>query len=416
MAYASTLDISRDRARAGRLLGSLLGFQGVLSVLTLALCLGIARLLYDGVIWAAVVVLSVDLLLKGLKSTLRWLLKGLQRFGAEALSLLAERAAILLFAGAALLTSQGVLGFVLVFALVRIVDVSALSLWIHARVLPLRPAFDPALWRELFRKGLPFAYAGLVITLIFQVDAVILEALRGPTEVGWYRAPTLILEGLTLIPRIFSFALIPTMAALYRDQPARVTSLFGRGAKYLLLAGLPIGVLGLLASDQLVALLFGAGYGASVAVSRVVLPAAVFMFLSNFAETTLACVDRWRSILVASTVALALNVALNFAWIPREGYLGSAHATLVTEAAYFVMAAAALARHGHGISWLAVAARPILASLAFGAVLWATLGLGLIASSAIAALTLGAAALALGTFDRAELDALRSLFARALGR
>jgi O-antigen/teichoic acid export membrane protein len=409
MAYAATLDISRDRSRAQALLGNLLGFQAALSALTLVLCLGIARLLYDGVIWIAVVVLSVDLLLKVLKGTLRWLLKGLERFGAEALSLLTERLAILVFASAALLTGQGVLGFVLAFAALRIVDVAALALWIHARVLPLRPAFDPAAWRALLRKGLPFAYAGLVITLIFQVDAVILEALRGPAEVGWYRAPTLILEGLTLVPRVFGFALIPTMAALYRERPETVTALFARGSKYLLLAGLPVGVFGVLASHQLVPLLFGSGYGASVAAARVLLPAAAFMFLSNFAETTLACVDRWRSILVASTLALALNVALNLAWIPRRGYMGSAYATLATEAAYFLMTAAALARHGHGISWLGVAARPVLASAAFAAVLSTTSGLGLLWSTALAGLTLVAATLALGTFDRAELEALRAL-------
>ena len=48
-------------------------------------------MLYEDVTWIAVLVLSLDLVLKVLKSTLRWLLKGLERFGAEALSLLLER-------------------------------------------------------------------------------------------------------------------------------------------------------------------------------------------------------------------------------------------------------------------------------------------------------------------------------------
>jgi O-antigen/teichoic acid export membrane protein len=415
MAYASTLDISRERSRAERLLGGLLGFQALLSALTLVLCLAIAHRLYAGVIWSAVVVLSLDLLLKGLKNTLRWLLKGLERFGAEAVSLLAERVAILLVATLALLQGRGVLGFVLAFAAVRLVDVVALSAWVHARVLPLRPAFDPPLWRELFRKGLPFAYAGLVITLVFQVDAVLLSSLRGPREVGWYRAPTLILEGLTLVPRIFSFALIPTMAALHREHPRQVTSLFARGVKYLLLAGLPVAALGVLASERFIPLLFGDEFLASIAVSRVLLPAAAFMFLSNFAETTLACVERWRSIVVASSVALLLNVALNLAWIPRDGYMGSAWATLVTEAAYFAMTVAALARHGHGVNWLAVSTRPLLAASVFALLLWASLGLGLVAATLLASISFAAVALALGSFDAAEFAALRDLARRLRG-
>ncbi|PYQ43422.1 MAG: hypothetical protein DMF77_09950, partial [Acidobacteria bacterium] len=77
MSYASTLAISRDRSQAQRLVGGLLGFQAVLSLLTIALCLGIGATRYAGVTWFAVVVLAFDLVLKSVKSTVRWLLKGL---------------------------------------------------------------------------------------------------------------------------------------------------------------------------------------------------------------------------------------------------------------------------------------------------------------------------------------------------
>ena len=57
-----------------------------------------------------------------------------------------------------------------------------------ARVLSLRPSRDFSLWWDLLRKGVPFAYAGVVITLFFQVDAVMLEAFRGLHELGIYGA------------------------------------------------------------------------------------------------------------------------------------------------------------------------------------------------------------------------------------
>ena len=62
MAYASTLAISRDRSLAAkRLAGGLLGFQAVLSVFTLALCLGLGRAHYEGVTWTRCSILSLDL-------------------------------------------------------------------------------------------------------------------------------------------------------------------------------------------------------------------------------------------------------------------------------------------------------------------------------------------------------------------
>jgi O-antigen/teichoic acid export membrane protein len=412
MSYASTLAISRERSLAARLVGNLLGLQALLSFATLLLCLGIGARLFSGVTWTAVLVLSFDLVLKAVKSTLRFLLKGLERFGTEAVSLLLERALILALGALALRAGYGVLGFVLVFALVRSLDTAALFAYVHRRVVPLRLGADTALWRELFLKGLPFAYAGAMIVLFFQIDQVLLEQLRGPLEVGFYAAPVRVLEGLTLVPRILGYALIPTMAALYPQALESVTGLYARGSKYLLVAGLPIGAFGAVSAEPLMRFLFGDAYAPSAAAARLLIPSAAFMFLSNFGETTLACVNRWGTIVAVSTLCLVLNVVLNLCWIPRYGYVGAAWATLATEAAYFAAGAIALRAYGHRIGWLRLLLRPVLATLAFGLVLWAARGWALLLASVLATLVFAAATLLLGVWDRKEWEALRGLLRR----
>jgi len=409
MAYASTLSISRDPAQAGRLTGGLLGFQVFLSAATLALCLGLGHSLYTGVTWLAVAVLSFDLILKSVKFTLRFLLKSLELFAAESLSLLAERAGILTFGAWVLRDHKGLVAFALVFLTVRLVDVAGLWAYVHARVVPLRPSADRTLWLGLLRKGLPFAYAGLVMTLIFQLDAVLLDQLRGPEEVGWYRPPTFVLEGLTLVPRILGYALIPIMASLHVTEPRLVTALYSRGCKYLLLVGLPIGVFGWLASDRFLPFLFGTAYGASITASRILLPAAVLMFLSNFSETTLACIDRWRWIVAASTAALLLNVVLNLLWIPAQGYLGASRATLATEAFYLVATAVAVAASGHRIAWPSLVIRPLAAAGIFGLALWLGREWPLVLSSALASCAWLGATFVLRVWDQKERAALDEL-------
>jgi len=412
MSYASTLAISRDPSIASRTASNLLGFQAVLSVLTLVVCLGLGRTLYEDVTWTAVVVLSVDLVLKVLKATLRWLLKAMERFGTEAVSLLLERTAILVLGTISLATGGGVVGFVLAFAIVRVFDTAGLTAYMNARVLPLRVAFDGRVWVQLFRRGLPFAYAGLMITLFFQVDAVMLEAMRGSREVGWYRAPVLVLEGLTLVPRVLSYALIPTMAALHATNAAAVTGLYRRGCKYLMLVGLPIAAFGALAPGPFVSFLFGHEYGPSVAAAQWLLPAAAFMFLSNFGETTLACVNRWGTIVVVSTGCLLLNVALNLMWIPVYGYRGAAWATFATEVAYFILGAVALSVHGHRIHWPTLAARPVMATVVFAAVLYASRSWPPLVSAILACAAFAAATVVLRVWDRQERDLILDMFRR----
>ena len=413
MAYASTLAISRDRSLAERLTGGMLAFQAVLSVITLAACLLAGRRLYEGVAWAAVAILSVDLIFKSLKGTFRWVLKAQERFDVEAVSLLAERALLLGLGVAVLASGRGVVALCVVFAAVRLLEAVALAGYIHWRVLPLRPRYDPALWGDLLRKGLPYAYAGAMITLIFDVDAVLLEAMRGATEVGFYRAPVQVLGGLTLIPRVIGYAFIPTMAALHVSSPGTVSELYRRGSKYLLVAGLPIAAFGVLESPRFVQALFGPDYAPSAPAARFLLPAAVFMFLSNFGETTLACINRWRSIVVVSTLTLALNIGLNLLWIPRHGFLGSSWATLATEAAYFALGAAALRAYGLRAAWFASAARALAATAAFAATLWVGRGLPLLAVSMLASLVFVAATFALGVWDEKERALLAGWWRRA---
>jgi O-antigen/teichoic acid export membrane protein len=411
MSYASTLRVSRDRTLAGRIFGSLLGFQAVLSVLTLALCLGMGRALFGGVTWFAVAVLSADLVLKSVKSTLRWLLKGFEMFGAEAASLLLERSALLVLGIWSLRAGWGVAGFVLVFAAVRLVDSFGLLAWIDTRVLRVRPTYDGGLWWDLFRRGLPFAYAGAMITAFAQVDAVMLEKMRGPTEVGFYGAPVRVFEGLTLVPRILGYALIPTLAALHHQGSPAVSELYRRGCKYLVIAGLPIAAFGVIGAGPFVLALFGADYAPSIPAARILIPAAAFMFLSNFGETTLACIDRWGTIVVVSTVALALNVGLNLLWIPSHGYLGAAASTLATEAAYFLMTAAALRAYGHPARWLSLLVKPIAATAVFGVVLWWLLPVSSLLASLAASAAFAGATVVLGVWDARAWRALVSAWA-----
>jgi O-antigen/teichoic acid export membrane protein len=415
MAYASTLEISRDRSLAGRLIGGLLGLQGVLSLVTVIACLALGSLIFQGGVRTAALLLSLDLVFKSLKATLRWLLKGLERFGVEALSLLLERGLLLAVCSAVLRAGGGLLGFVVAFTGIRVLDASGLFGYIHARVVRLRPAVDRPLWRELFRKGLPFAYAGAAITLFSQLNQVLLEQMRGAAEAGFFAAPARLVEGFTLVPRILSYALIPTMAALFPTDPGAVTRLYARGVKYLLVLGLPVALVGLLASPELMRLLFGAEYAASAAASRILLPATAFMFLSNFGETTLACISRWRSIVIIATFCLVLNVALNLLLIPRLGYVGAAWATLLTETSYFALGAAALALHGHPIDWRRVGWRPFAAAGVSGLVFLLAQPAGFGVATGGAAVMYVLATLGLRVFDAQEFALARALARNPLG-
>jgi O-antigen/teichoic acid export membrane protein len=416
MAYASTLAISRQTSLASRLGSNLLGFQLVLSALTVGLCLSLGRLLYgapkEHVVWIVVIVLSADLVLKTIKGTLRWLLKGLQHFGTEAASLLLERAALLVLGLLCLRKGYGVVGFALVFLIVRLPDTLGIWAWVDTFVVRLRPAMDRRLWKELLLKGIPFAYAGVMVSLLFQVDKVLLEKIQGTTETGFYGIPVQVLEGLAFVPRVLSYAFIPTMAALWARSPGEVTGLYRRGLKYLLLIGLPIAAFGIVASDSFIPFVFGERYGPSVPLSRLLIPVALFMFVSNFSETTLFCINRWRTLVLVSTLAFIVDVAMALALIPAHGAMGAAWARVAGEGSYALMTAGAVAVAGHRPGWLTLVVRPLACALPFALALHGLLAHGLLLASGVASLVWVVATFVFGVWDLTEWDLAARLLKR----
>ena len=89
--------------------------------------------------------------------------------------------------------------------------------------------------------------------------------------------------------------------------------------------------------------------------------------------------------------------------------MGAAWATLLTEAAYFAMTAAALAAYGHNAGWLRLLLRPALATAVFTLVLWLGRGLPLLVSSVLASLAFAATTFALGVWDAKERELMRGL-------
>ena len=175
MSYASTLAISRDRSRgASGWWADLLGFQAVLSVVTLALCLGIgARAATTASPGSRSSCCPSTSSSRRSSPRCAGCSRASSASGRRRSRCCVERTLLLVLGVAVLAAGRGVRGL-----RARLRGRAPRRhrrprrLRARAACCPSRPAFDPPLWGELLRKGLPFAYAGAMITLFFQVDTV----------------------------------------------------------------------------------------------------------------------------------------------------------------------------------------------------------------------------------------------------
>jgi O-antigen/teichoic acid export membrane protein len=182
------------------------------------------------------------------------------------------------------------------------------------------------------RASLPFFLLTALGIAHFKVDALLLFALATPTAVATYEAGYKLFE-------VSRFVVRPTATVFYPLS----AELAGRGdwegfartlRRLLVLAGgvaAAISLAVLVAAGLIVRLVWGAAYGDTAAVLRILYLAVPPLYLGFIATFLAGALHREGAAARVLALCLAANVALNLFAIPRWGPLGAAWTTLITE-------------------------------------------------------------------------------------
>ncbi len=177
----------------------------------------------------------------------------------------------------------------------------------------------------------------LTLLMLLRLDAVMVQAMRGETEAGYYSAAVRISEVGYFIPMLLAGFMLPPLmqrkelgAPDYRD---RLADYFGIS----LACTLPIALGIVCTSDWLVRLLFGSAY-LPAAPMLTVHAWALIPFALGIVRTQYLTIEGklWANI-PAVVAALIINIALNWLWIPEHGGLGAAWATLIAYSAAWMV-------------------------------------------------------------------------------
>ncbi|MFH1332019.1 MAG: flippase [archaeon] len=178
--------------------------------------------------------------------------------------------------------------------------------------------------RELFYYSLPLVLSGLCIILIASIDSWIIGFFRNASEVGIYNAALPTAQLLYTVPSIILILFLPVLSELYaKNDTQAFASVYKTVTKWIFFVNLPLTILFLLFSKDILGVLFGPDY---------VSGALPFMFLSigflanslfMTSERMLMVVKRTRFILFSYLVVLVVNALLNLYLVPKYGIVGA---------------------------------------------------------------------------------------------
>jgi len=343
MGVWTTRALARDRTRAPVIVATALRLRLLASLPYLAVVAIAAGLAGPGDTRRALALLGLAALVNAFIDYLLAIFRGFERLADEA-HLNVARALLIAAGGLGALAVHRTVGALAAGLLAGMAGSGLYGLRLLRRNYGLDAGtsrFDRELWRAAAGEALPLWLATLFSLLYFKGDVVILKVFAGNAEVGAYSAAYKIFEGLMIVPSVVLAATFPPLARA-KDDPERQRRWEIALATLLLALGTAVALAVYLASDRVVALIYGAGFARAAPSLRVLAVALPILFLNFGLTHFLIARDLERRNLLFAALMLVVNVSANLMLIPRFAGPGAACATLVTEVALTICCVIAL--------------------------------------------------------------------------
>lgn len=331
-----TRNVARDRSVAAHLVSHVFGVKLLLSAGGLAAITLLALVLRpEADVRLACVLLGISAVLRSYLLTARHLLNGLERFGLDSVVLVSDRLLLLVLGLAALAAGYGVLGLSVAFVVGRATAFTLAYTIARTQVGALTVGVDRTEWRTLLRAAAPFGLFIAVLNLYSYVDTVMLGVMRTDAETGLYSAAYRVYEGIVSLASVMGTVAGPQLARQFLVDRARHAWLTRYAVGGALIAALPIAIVTVLTAPWILAMLFGAGFGAGTAVLRILAVGLVCVFPLQVMHAVAISVNEERVLIRAATAGCVAKIVLNMALIPVWGIVGAALSTVASEAASF---------------------------------------------------------------------------------
>jgi O-antigen/teichoic acid export membrane protein len=179
------------------------------------------------------------------------------------------------------------------------------------------------------QQSLPFALTNLLWVAYFNVDLIILSALRSNVEVGEYSGVYRLVAMTFILGSSIASSFTPALfAAAGTAEHAATTR---RLMRLLVSTGALVALVFVLFAPWFLSVIMGAAYVEAAPLARVLGVAAFFRMINFGWSTALTTAGRHNTRIAVETALLVLNVVLNLLLIPALGAMGSAIAALGAE-------------------------------------------------------------------------------------
>jgi O-antigen/teichoic acid export membrane protein len=228
------------------------------------------------------------------------------------------------------------------------VGTSLLFIFTVALVLRLRVLADrrlsPSLQvvREFGGFGLKAYSSALISFLVLRLDLLLVEQFQGLTAAGYYSIAVAIADLVYMLPVVVGMLLFPRLSRI--ESPLKQALLARSVALRTAAIMIPLVIVAGVLASPAIELLYGSEFTPATPALLWLLPGIAALSVHTIVMNYCAALGNPRVILIAPTIGLVVNLALNLVLIPPYGIVGASLSSTIAYSLMLAISAAYLIR------------------------------------------------------------------------
>ncbi len=324
-------EIARDKSILHKFVGNALFCKFFFSALTIALiCIVINLMNYPDITKDVVYVFSCVVVLYSFIAFFNSVFRGIEKMEYETVISFIQNLLLLFFVTIALLLKPHIFQISIAYLLSRAVSFGISAAYYKKKIGKINLQPDRIYEKDILRKAFPFGLHTIFGLIYFQIDTVMLSIMKGDIEVGYYQASMRVILAGLIISDVIINAFYPVLSRLFKQGIDALRNQARHMNKILFVLGIPFSAFMFIFSNEIIHILYGAGYDKSILIFQILAWLLVLRFFGSAYGLVITSANRQSLRMYSVFVASVVNIGLNLVLIPKYGNIGASVATVIT--------------------------------------------------------------------------------------
>ena len=324
--------IATDYDSAPKYLGNAIPLKSIFAIGTIVITTIILIIMGSDQLTITVTLLfAIEMIIKSILGLLNGSFQAFEKVKYQGIENTLLNLILLIFIVITIFTDLGIYGISISYILANVIALIYAYHVLRKNITIPKFEFDKDFCKKITLVAIPFAINGLLFSVYYSIDMVMLTNLVGNTSTGIYNATYKLISVLTLFYSVYTAVIFPVMSKLYQNDEKLLLISFEKSIKYLMIIIIPIAISTGLYSLDIIQFIYGHEYDAASSVLSILIWTVCLLFISGAGNTLLNASHKEISVTKIYLMAAIFNIILNIIMIPIFSYNGAAITTVLSD-------------------------------------------------------------------------------------